>query len=156
MPSEFLTQADVLGMPEDPRQRFVEIEALCRKRHADEVRGEQEWSTVVDSRIVYMSTVLSAAKHLRIEPFDGMDMPRKRSFQDDAFDDFIQDIQFYVTQMVLEAAEAHSRTSIVLEGATRQRLQTLVAHLKDQVGKSDCQRARKTSCARRSPRSRRN
>lgn len=102
---------------------------------AEETAGEQEWSTVTDHRVVYISTVLSAAKHLKIEPFLNMDVPRRRNFQDEEFDDFIQDIQFYVTQMMLEAAEANTRTSILLEGATKQRLHTLVSHLRDYVKK---------------------
>jgi hypothetical protein len=134
---QLVTQAELEAMPEDPQQRFVAFEALCRSRLAENVRNEQEWANITDTRVVYMSTVIGAAKSLRIEPFASMNVPRRKDFADETFDEFIQDIQFYITQLMFIAAESNTRTSIVLGGSTRQRLQTLVAHIRENVGKLD-------------------
>jgi hypothetical protein len=131
------SQAEVEAMPDDPRQRFVGIEALCRDRLAELIRGEESWQLIVDHRVIYMSTVISTAKFYRIEPFASMEVPRRKNFEDDEYDAFIQDVQFYLTQMTLEAAERNTRTSLLLEGSVRQRLQTLTLHLREQVEKSN-------------------
>lgn len=130
-----ITQAEIEDLPEDPRQRFVRIEQICRERHHDDITNESEWGVVQDSRLRYMSTVVAAAKFYKIEPIDKIEIPRKSDWNDDRYQDFVAELEFYTVQLMLEAAETNSRVSLILEGNTRDRLKMLTSHLKDTVRK---------------------
>lgn len=137
-----ITQAEIEALPEDPRQRFVGIEEICRKRLYEETGSEQDWSIIQDARLRYMSTVVAAAKYYKIEPISEVELSKKTSWKDDEFNDFVAELQFYTMQLMLESAEKNSRLSILLEGSTRDRLFTLVSHLRDHVRKLDGPEAR--------------
>jgi hypothetical protein len=138
MHDHLLTTEDLMTMPELPRQRFVAIEALCRRRLAENVsqlHHDEQWTDIVDQRVSYMSTVIAAARSLRIEAFASMDAPLRKGFDSEVFEQFLYDAQFYATQLMLEAAEDNIRASVILEGPVRQKLQTLAAHIREQIQK---------------------
>jgi len=133
MRAPFLTQADLDGLPEDPKQRFVAIEALCRTRLYEEVDGEEVWAAITDARLRYMSTVITAARYLKIESLGEMKVPRRSQMDDNEYEDFVQELQCYIVQLMLAASDEKAQVSIVLEGSTRQRLETLLAHVRSQI-----------------------
>jgi hypothetical protein len=140
-----ITQDEIEALPEDARERFVALEAICRKRHYEETAAatrEEQWDLIQDSRLRYMSTVVSAAKFLKIEFIKDLEIPKRKQFDNDAYADFVHELQHYVVQLMLEGAERNIRASIVLEGSTRDRLSTLLSHLRDQVKKLDLSPAR--------------
>ena len=82
-----------------------------------------------------MSTVVSAAKYLRIAPICDLEIPKQSKFDDGLYNDFVQDLQFFIVQLMLEGAERSTQSAIILEGSTRQRLVALVSHLRENVQK---------------------
>jgi hypothetical protein len=137
-----ITQDEIESLPDDPRERFVRLEEICRRRHYDEIAQEQEWAIIQDSQLKYMSTVVAAAKYLEIEPVCSVEIPLRKNFSHEDFRDFVLQIQLYTVQLMLESAERKNRTAIMLEGSTRDRLLTLTSHLRDQIRKLELPPAR--------------
>lgn len=141
-----ITLAEIDGLPSDPRQRFVALEEICRRRTEEAVKAAPEdnygWSQVQEARRGYMTTVVAAARHFDIEPIKQMEIPKKADWNDGEFEDFQNEIDFYVMQMALEGADRNVRLSIVLQGTTKERLLTLVAQMREQVRKLDASPAR--------------
>lgn len=138
-----ITQAEIEALPPDPRERFVAIEEICRRRYEQNTEGDDvQWSYIQDMRLQYMSGVVAAAKYLGIEPIDRIVIPKKSKWNDDAYEDFINELHFYAMQLALEAADRNTQLSIILQGSTKQRLVTLIEHLREQVRKLDLAPAR--------------
>ena len=137
-----ITQEEIEDLPENPRERFVQIEQICRKRYYEQISNEEEWGVVQDARLRYMTSVVSAAKYLNIVPISNIEMPRRSNWNDHDFDDFVSDLSFYTMQLMLEGADRKLRTAIFLEGATRDRLRTLTIHLREEVRKLNLPPAR--------------
>lgn len=132
-----ITQAEIEGLPSDARQRFVALEEVCRTRYEQLIAHEESWSAVQDARLQYMSTVVGAAKHLGIEPIASLVVPKKSQWDDGAYEDFKNELHFYIIQLALEGAEWNQQHTIELTGSVRARVQTLAAHLRDQLDKLD-------------------
>ncbi len=136
MPGLYTTE-DIVSLPLDPKQRFVALEEICRKRYEAIIEHEEQWHNVQDARLSYMGTIVGAAKQLRIEPIASMKMPRKSEWNDDRYEDFKNELEFYLVQLALQGADQNHKLSIVLEGNTKARLQTLIAHMRDHVRNLD-------------------
>lgn len=138
-----ITQAEIEALPPDPRERFVGIEEICRKRYEEAVSTDDvQWNYVQEIRLQYMAGVVSAAKYYGIEPINKITIPRKSDWNDNAYEDFVNELHFYTMQLALQAADRNSQLSITLQGSTRERLSTLTQHLRDQVAKLELPPAR--------------
>jgi len=137
-----ISQEEIENLPEDPQQRFVGIEALCRTRFEKMCEGETEWSIIQDYRLTYMTAVVGAARWLKISPISEIEVPKRSTWNDQSYEDFVAELGYYTVQLMLAGAERNSRTSIVLEGRTRDRLRTLTKHLRDEVNRLDLPPAR--------------
>lgn len=138
-----ITQAEIEALSPDPRERFVGIEEICRKRYEETVSGEDvSWNYVQEVRLQYMGGVIGAAKYYGIEPINKIVVPKKSDWNDSAYEDFVNELHFYTMQLALEAADRNSRLAIVLQGSTRERLSTLTSALRDQIRKLDLPPAR--------------
>jgi hypothetical protein len=137
-----ISQEEIEALPEDPRQRFVGIERIARQRYEEETRESDQGSYVQDCQLRYMTTVVSAAKFLKIEPVCEITIPRRRNFNWEDYSEFVNELQFYIVQLMLEGAENNAETSIILRGNAKQRLQTLSSHLRENVRKLDLPSAR--------------
>lgn len=137
-----ITQSEIEALPEEPRERFVAMEEICRERFYAQTEGQEDWNIVQDWQLRYMTTVVAAAKHFSIKPISEMEVPKRSDFNNDAYRDFVAELQFYVTQLMLEGAERNSRASIVLRGLARDRVVTLLSHARDQVRKLELPQSR--------------
>lgn len=123
------------NLPKNNQEHFVHIEKIGIKKYYDHINNGNEWNAVQDVRLRYMTSVVAAAKHFNIEPISEIEVPRRRNWNDDRFDDFVSDVSFYTMQMMLHESDRKLRTSIILEGSTRDRLKTLTVNLRDEVRK---------------------
>lgn len=137
-----ITQEEIETFPEDPKERFVCIEQLCRRRHEESISESDHSDFIRDSRLRYMTTVLSAAKWLNISPICNLDLPSRSRFDYEEYAEFISQIEYYSVQFMLAGAERNSKASIELEGSTRDRLLTLTSHLKEHIKKLDLPKRR--------------
>ncbi|MEM9964804.1 MAG: hypothetical protein AAGC58_05600, partial [Asticcacaulis sp.] len=90
----------------------------------------------------YMITLVASAKHFNIEPINRMEIPKKSEWNDGAYEDFQNEIDFYAMQLALEGADRNHQLSILLQGNTKDRLLTLVTHMRDQIRKLELSPAR--------------
>ncbi len=89
-----------------------------------------------------MATMVATAKHCKIDPIDKMTIPKMSDWNDGAYEDFQNELDFYAVQMALEGADRNSQLSILLQGTTKDRLLTLIAHMREQIRKLDLPPAR--------------
>lgn len=132
-----ITQDEIEALPEHPRERFVGIESICRRRYQEIISDEEAWPIVQEIRLQYMTAIVGAAKYLKIEPLASMNLPKRTDWDDRVFEDFVAELHFYTVQFMLEGADRSARSSIRLEGTTRDRLSTLTRTLRTEVGKID-------------------
>lgn len=138
-----ITQDEIQALPSDPRERFVALEEICRRRYEQATAEDDiQWNYVQDMRLQYMSSVVAAAKYLAIEPINRIIIPKKSKWNDEAYEDFVNELHFYAMQLALEAADRNLQLAIILQGTTKQRLVTLTEHLREQVRKLDLPPAR--------------
>ena len=142
-----ISVAEIEALPGDPRQRFVAMDEICRNRTNDIVKNipdvEGSWRQVQEARRNYMATMVAAAKHYKIDPIDKMVIPKMSDWHDDGYEDFQNELDFYAVQMALEGADRNSQLCILLQGGTKDRLLTLLAHMRDQIHKLDITPARR-------------
>jgi hypothetical protein len=132
-----ISQAEIEQLPENPPERFVGIEEICRNRLYEATEYEQDWAAVQDARLRYMSTVIAAARYLKISPICDIEVPKRSQWDEKDYQDFVSEIHFYIVQLMMAGAERNSSTSIHLQGSTRDRLLTLTSHLREQVRRLD-------------------
>jgi hypothetical protein len=137
-----ITPDEIENLPENPQERFVQIEKICRNRYYEHINREEEWNIVQYVRLQYMTLVVPAATYLKIDPISEIEMPRRGNLNDHVFADFVSDLNFYMMQLMLEGADRKLRTAIYLEGPTRERLRTLTSHLRNEVRKLNLPPAR--------------
>ncbi len=138
-----ITQAELENLPAEPRERFVELEEICRNRMHELTSGDEiSWTFVQDIRLQYMSTVVAAAKFYKIEPISHFSVPKRSRWDDGKYDDFVNEVHFYTIQLALEAADRNFTLTVILVGPVRDRLSTLLEHLREQVEKLDLPPAR--------------
>ena len=135
--AKLISMDEIAALTGDSREKFIKVEEIVRNRHETQVRGEENWTAVIDARLEYMTTIIAAANALAIEPISQTKIPRRDIFNDGTFDDFTADLQFYLIQMSFDVADRRNEVSIRLRGATRERLLTLTSHLRDHVQKLD-------------------
>ncbi len=145
----FISQDEIEALPENPRERFVGIESIARRRYEEETRDSDQSNYVQECQLRYMTTVVSAAKYFQIAPISEIAIPKRKNFSWDDYSEFVNELQFYIVQLMLEGAENNVETSIVLRGSAKQRLQTLSSHLRENVRKLDLSPARVESLLRR-------
>lgn len=137
-----ITQDEMNAMPSDEQQKFVAVEALCRKRLDEITSGESEWAPVIDARLRYLATVLGVGKALAIEPVCNWNLPLRANMNDE-YDDFVMGMATVTAQLMTNQATAYHANSIILTGDTKDRLYSLARHMRQDIDKLNLPTSRK-------------
>lgn len=124
---------------------FASIERVCRRTMLEALRHEEEWRIAQDYRLDYMHDVLAAAQHYDIPILRDFKLPSANGYEQAHFEDFTRQVRFFAMQLRLNAKSQKSTHSVELSGSHKQRIQTLLHHLKLAVENSDLSDGRKAS-----------
>lgn len=126
------------AIPEgDPGYAFAQFERACRKTLLEAIGREDNWQIIASLRLDYMHDVIAAAQHYEIPDLCDYKLPSRKSYDDDHFEDFTRRVRFFVTHLRLTAKSQRGVYSVELQGTHKQRIRTLVQHLKAAIDGSN-------------------
>lgn len=137
MNHELIDDETLDALPDDPGLAFVMFERACRKSLMEAIEREDNGNFNEAIRLDFMHDVTAAAQHFDIPEIKDFKLPASRSYQWEVFEDFNRKVRFFTTHYRLTAKAQRSRHSVELQPTHKDRIRTLVAHLKNAVDKAD-------------------
>lgn len=136
---ELMTDADYEGLPEDPSQQFVAIEAICR-RNLNRFIGEEDRNEFDDLlRSQYMMMISAAAAELGIQ---GIDYPHDADRPAYELDRFMVQVTGVVTRLRLRTASFRSG-SVQIAAKTRTQIDVQIRRLRSIIENGDMTEAKR-------------
>ncbi len=138
----YISDDEIAGLPEEPEQRFVGLEAIVRSRYEEafELLANNESSAPLMRR--YMSIVLPAAKYYGIEALSNWAQPPPDA-EWDLYNAFFADVDFCITTLRLRNIEQVSAHSVALDADTKTKLRQMLEHVRQTVQMLDISVAKK-------------
>lgn len=130
----YITQSELDNLPDDPQRAFIELVRICQTRFLDlepsEVSDQETYDRQKRLRYSYMGIILAASQQYDIEPFASMVVTKFRDFDDNDFEQFRNDLDFFVTKQVLTNNSKSKRESILITPELKDSLHTYVSGLR--------------------------
>jgi hypothetical protein len=139
----YITDAEIDALPDDPMDKFIEIERIVRERYEATVRDLREDESALPLARRYMAIVLPAAQEYEIESISGWSQPSIQNQSWDTYNGFIAEVDFYLTKLRLRRAARSREHSIALDAATKVKLRHLTGQLRGTIDKLDVSVAKK-------------
>ncbi|WP_206366421.1 hypothetical protein [Sphingomonas gei] len=89
------------------------------------------WRAMNTLQNSFMNVILAAAKRYEVEPFYSMSVPRRGDFKDDEYDQFVFDLEHYITQLVLDNSLRSRRDSVEILPKSKDALRSYVHSLRN-------------------------
>ena len=137
MNDELIDDDTLEALPDDPGLAFVLFERACRTTLRQEMEREDNGNVIQGLQLDFMHDVIAAAQHFDILDLKDFQLPASRNFPWEVFEDFNRRVRFFTTHYRLTAKAQRSRSSVELQGNHRDRIRTLVAHLKLSIDNAD-------------------
>jgi hypothetical protein len=141
---EFIKEEELEALPDDdPHEAFAQFVRVAQTRLSQRVADlsadddQRSWQQITDARHGFMNIVVAAAKKFEIEPLASIVMPRNQEYDDQTFRQFQSDVDFFVTQLVLENSVRAKRDSVTVSSDFKAKIRTYLHHLRDAIEKSD-------------------
>lgn len=131
---ELITGEDYDGLPEDPEQRFVALEAICRN-NMNRLVSEDERGEFTDRMYAqYMTTVSAAAAELGVGEL-GYPVDSERPVVH--IDRFLLDASAIITRIRLRASGKAKALSVQLSARNRGRIELEIRRLRGIIERSE-------------------
>jgi hypothetical protein len=137
MTDELIDDETLDSLPDDPSMAFVLFERACRTKLREEIEATDNGNSINSLQLDFMHDVVAAAQHWNIPEIKDFRLPATGNFPWERFEEFNRKVRFFVTSYRLQAKSARSQHSVALQDAHRDRIRTLVAHLKTAVDQAD-------------------
>lgn len=132
MSIDLISESDYENLPDDPEERFVALEAICRKNMSDIISEDTPADYDRMVRMQYMNTVSTAADEL------GLNFPYLAdSFSIHDFEKFLLAANSLSTRVRLRNYGRNSPTSVRLANRTRGLIELELQKLRDMIIRSD-------------------
>lgn len=137
MVNELIDDETLDSLPDDPGMAFVLFERACRKTMQDEIERLDNGNSIQYLQLDFMHDVVAAAQHWNIPEIKDFRLPPTADFRWEKYEEFNRKVRFFVTTYRLQNKTARSLYSVELQGNHRDRIRTLVAHLKTAIDHAD-------------------
>lgn len=137
---------DVLdGVPPGDEPAFTYLTKTARRWLNERRRGlgDEDWSIRQEAEYTYVNIVLNAAKRYNIEPLCSYSIPKRSKFVDDDYINIQNDIDGYLTQMILNGVEARREFSVEMAEPSKTRVRTLIAKVRECIDRLDMKDSRR-------------
>lgn len=135
MELELISDADYDNLPANDEEKFVALEAVCRRNMNEMITRETSEYFDVSIRLQYMATVAAAAEELEIEGLYTPDFHQDYDHQ--TFTSFSMRVSAVVTKLRLRGTERRNAHSVRLASGTRGRIEQQVQRLRVIVTTAD-------------------
>ncbi|MGP9811011.1 hypothetical protein ACTZWT_05810 [Rhodopseudomonas sp. NSM] len=133
---DFLTQDEIDDLPDDdPQAAFVTFVRIAQRRLGERVSRIDDgdsagWDERNEARLGFMNVAIAAAKKYEIEPFASLAVPRVNDFGNDEHRQFKQDLDHYLTQLLLDNSSRSKKDSVTISPQVRDSIRTYAFHLR--------------------------
>ncbi len=98
---------------------------------------EENGRVISALQLDFMHDVVAAAQHFNIPEVKDFRLPASADYPWQKFEEFNRKVRFFTTTYRLTAKATRSRYSVELQGNHKDRIRTLIAHLKTAVDRAD-------------------
>jgi hypothetical protein len=137
MIDELIDDDTLDALPDDPGMAFVLFERACRASMRNAIEQVESGTVIQGIQLDYMHDVVAAAQYYVIPEIKDFQLPSSGNFSWEVVEQFNRMVRFFTTGYRLRAKEARSRFSVELQPNHKDRIRTLVAHLKTAVDHAD-------------------
>jgi hypothetical protein len=146
---DFITQDELDELPEDSNMAFATFVRIAQGRLANCLRNEEgqdgSWQVIQEARYGFINVVVAAAKRYEIEPFSSLEVPRLDKFTDGDHRQFKADLDYYMTQLLLDNSIRGKRESVTIPIETKERIRTYIHRLKEAIDSADVTDAKRAA-----------
>jgi len=142
---DFIKAGEIENLPDnDPHEAFAQFVRIAQARLSERIESlsgdddqQRSWQLTNDARHGFMNIVVAAAKKFEVDPIASISMPRNQDYDENTFRQFQADLDFFVTQLVLENSARAKRDSVSVSPDLKTKINTYVHHLRETIEKSD-------------------
>jgi hypothetical protein len=137
---DFVKPDEAISLPEDPQMAFVQFVQIAQERleaRLDTFGQNEAWSRIREAKHGFQNVVLGAAQRFKIEPFLKSNVPYVRDYEDADYQQFRADLSYYITQIMLAAADSDRSDSVPLLETVRESIHTYIYHLRLAIDKTE-------------------
>ena len=150
----FVSQEQLDDLDDDPQVAFMQICNLTQRNFADQIKkldleNQNDWNTREDIRRSFMNTIVASAKRFKIEPFASKQIPRADDWKTDIYIQFQEDLDHYVTQIVIENSFRSRRDSVAILPKTKDTILGYTNALRDCIKASTLNEAKREALLKR-------
>ena len=140
-------QLDSLDM-DDPQSAFMNLVNFAQRSFSAQtskldLEERNDYEKREGIRHNFMNVVATSAKRLGIEPFVSMDIPRHSEFNDSKFRNFKDDLDSYVTQIMLDNSMKSKKNSVEILPQSKDKIRSYVHGLRECIEKSNMHGAKR-------------
>ncbi len=140
-------QLDSLDM-DDPQSAFINLVNFAQRSFSAQTSKldldeRNDYEKREEIRHNFMNVIAASAKRLEIEPFVSMNVPRHSSFNESEFRNFKDDLDNYITQIMLDNSMKSRKNSVEILPQSKDKIRSYVHGLRDCVEKSTMQGAKR-------------
>jgi hypothetical protein len=137
---------DVLDcVPPGDEPAFTYIAKVAHAWLMEQLRdsSDDDWNVREETQFLYVNTVLNAAKRYNIQPLCNYSVPKRSKFATEQYRDIKNDIDGYLTQLILSGVEARREFSVEMAEPSKTRIRTLVAKVRECLDRLDIKDTRR-------------
>lgn len=145
-----VSQDQLDDLDDDPQVAFMQICNHAQRSFADQTRDfdlddQNQWHAREDLRRSFMNTIVASAKRFAIEPFASTQVPRASEWKSGDYLQFQEDLDHYITQIVIENSYRSRRDSVAILPKTKDTILGYISALRDCVKNSTLTEAKRSA-----------
>ena len=128
---DFIKANEIQNLPDDdPQEAFAQFVRIAQSRLSDRIESlsgdndQRSWQLISDARHGFMNIVVAAAKKFEVDPVASIVVPRNQDYDEQTFRQFQSDLDFFVTQLVLENHSRARRDSVFVSPDLKTKIST--------------------------------
>lgn len=146
MNHDLINTIDFASLPQDPHQRFLTLERICRRRVSELITSETGDHYDEAVRVQYMNIVAAAAEELGV---DGVRINYDNNSIRSQFEEFIGLVTYQSTKLNLRTTAGSDKETVLLANATRAKIELQIRRLREMILSSDLPDKRKSGLVKR-------
>ncbi len=135
---DLITDEDIENLPEEPHERFVALDTICRRSLSRLISNESQVSFDNFARIQYMSYIAAAAEELGVQ---GIFYPKLMN-PIEGFEEFVREVGAASMRIRLKS-KSSKLYSVELSNITKARIEQEIGKLREIINNSDLSETKK-------------
>lgn len=147
---DFITQDELDNLPEDDRFAFAAFAQHAYRKLSNRLESlngpdENVYALIQESKRGYMNVILAAARRYQISPLDKYEIPKAQNFSEDDYNQFKFDLDFYMTQILLDNSIRDRSNAISIDDNLKDKIRKYVLELRNCIDTSNLSQSEKQS-----------